>query len=72
MAEIRRKRFAAHPGVREQICNHHHAPYSGAIPCTGPRVCTMCGMRFYSGADLAEARQKAREAAEKERQEGAA
>jgi hypothetical protein len=40
-----KKVFALAPSEREKECEHEHAPYSGVIPCTGPRVCTMCGTR---------------------------
>ena len=46
MTEIRTKKRALYPEVRERICTHEHAPYSGTIPCTGPKCCTMCGMTF--------------------------
>ena len=38
-----KKRFALIPAVREQECDHEHWHYRGEIPCTGPRVCNMCG-----------------------------
>lgn len=40
-----KKILALHPEVREQECEHVHAPYSGSMPCTGPRICSMCGSR---------------------------
>lgn len=41
-----KKKLALDPEVREQKCDHVHAPYSGQIPCTGPRICSMCGSRI--------------------------
>jgi hypothetical protein len=39
-----RKRFALVPAMREEICDHPLGfRYTGAIPCTGPRVCPLCG-----------------------------
>ena len=38
-----KKLHALDPKVREQECEHTHTPFSGSIPCTGPRICTMCG-----------------------------
>ena len=37
------KRYALIPSERNKPCTHEHAPYSGRMPCTGPRVCSMCG-----------------------------
>jgi len=32
------------PEMRELECEHTLGfPYTGTIPCTGPRVCPMCG-----------------------------
>lgn len=39
-----KQRFALIPAEREKECEHLHMPYRGSIPCTGPRVCTMCGL----------------------------
>jgi len=39
------KRFALVPSERLKECRHEHMRYRGAIPCTGPRVCSMCGAR---------------------------
>ena len=39
------KRFALVPSERLKECEHEHMRYRGAIPCTGPRVCSMCGAR---------------------------
>ena len=31
---------------RDKPCNHPQGfPYRGEIPCTGPKVCPMCGTR---------------------------
>jgi hypothetical protein len=38
-----KKILALHPEIREQECFHVHAPYSGRMPCTGSKICTMCG-----------------------------
>lgn len=39
-----RKKYAANPAEREKVCDHPLGfPYRGRIPCTGPRVCPMCG-----------------------------
>jgi hypothetical protein len=43
----RRKVRALDPAVREEVCDHAHMPFRGAIPCTGPRACTMCGATEY-------------------------
>lgn len=41
-----KKIFAADPAVRGQDCDHPSGfPYQGRIPCTGPRVCPLCGTR---------------------------
>lgn len=37
------KRFALLPSEREKPCPHEMVAYIGRIPCTGPRVCRMCG-----------------------------
>jgi hypothetical protein len=39
-----KQRFHLIPSEREKKCLHLHMPYSGRIPCTGPRRCTMCGL----------------------------
>lgn len=39
----RKKTLALVPSVREQDCPHAHVPYRGRVPCTGPRICSMCG-----------------------------
>lgn len=31
------------PSERDKLCLHKHTPYTGAIPNTGVRRCTMCG-----------------------------
>lgn len=53
------KKYALCPGVRGEECEHGHVAYSGDIPCTGYRYCTMCGMRFYSDEEIKKARQAA-------------
>jgi len=40
-----KKIFALIPSERSKECPHEHMHYRGTIPCTGPRVCSMCGMR---------------------------
>jgi hypothetical protein len=41
------KRFALDPHERGEPCDHvGHVRYIGVIPCTGPRVCNMCGTRL--------------------------
>ncbi len=38
------KKYAANPAERTKVCDHPLGfPYKGRIPCTGPRVCPMCG-----------------------------
>ena len=38
------KKNAANPAERTKVCDHPLGfPYRGRIPCTGPRVCPMCG-----------------------------
>jgi hypothetical protein len=42
-----RKVLALVPSVQSETC--HHAAgfaYTGRVPCTGPRVCHMCGSRI--------------------------
>ncbi len=43
---IRYKVNAQHADVRKEVCTHDHMPYRAryGMPCTGPRVCTMCGV----------------------------
>ena len=38
-----KKIFALLPEERRKECKHEHAPYSGKVPNTGVRRCTMCG-----------------------------
>lgn len=38
-----RQRLHLIPEEREKLCQHRHMPYSGRMPCTGPRRCSMCG-----------------------------
>ncbi len=39
-----KKIYAQDPKVREQECDHPGGfPYRGAIPCTGPQICYLCG-----------------------------
>ena len=40
----RRKRNALYPDIRDQWCEHDHAPYRGKTPCTGPLKCSMCDL----------------------------
>lgn len=42
--ETRKKANAIAWSVSRETCTHDHTPYraSGGMPCTGPRVCTMC------------------------------
>lgn len=42
---IHLQRFHLIPSHRALICLHEHEPYSGSIPCTGPKVCSMCGRK---------------------------
>lgn len=37
------KKYALVPSERSKPCPHTHMPYTGTIPCTGVRRCTMCG-----------------------------
>lgn len=41
--------LALDPREREKECEHKHRPYRArfGMPCTGPRVCSMCGTYFY-------------------------
>lgn len=43
--EPRNMTLAAYASTRTMTCTHEHTPYRaiGGMPCTGPRVCTMCG-----------------------------
>lgn len=41
-----KKIYAQCPEERNKECYHDHTPYRGSIPCTGPRICTMCGTLF--------------------------
>ena len=34
------------PSEREKDCVYHHFRYTGAIPCTGRYVCSMCGLEI--------------------------
>lgn len=44
MSPLPRKIYAASAEEREKICDHPGGfPHAGAIPCTGPRICRMCG-----------------------------
>jgi hypothetical protein len=39
-----KKRFALNPRERDKECSHELGfRYNGTIPCTGPKVCLMCG-----------------------------
>ena len=34
------------PEIREQECHHDCSfAFTGKLPCTGPRICLMCGTR---------------------------
>ncbi len=40
------KKNALDPAEREKECAHELGfSYTGTIPCTGPKVCYMCGTR---------------------------
>ena len=42
-----KKVYALFPAERERECDHPMGfPYTGRIPCTGPRVCSLCGTRI--------------------------
>lgn len=41
-----KKIFALVPSAREEECDHRHVPFTGRVPCTGPRRCSMCGAWF--------------------------
>ena len=38
------KRFALIPEEREKECTHEWMHFRGSMPCTGPKVCSMCGL----------------------------
>lgn len=41
-----KKQYALNPSEREKECTHELGfAYTGTIPCTGPRICRMCGER---------------------------
>ena len=40
-----KKIHALLPEVREQDCVVHTFSFMGNVPCTGPEVCNMCGLR---------------------------
>ena len=42
----RMKRNALYPDERQKECPHEHLSYSGTMPNTGVKKCTMCGMEF--------------------------
>lgn len=53
-----RKRFHLIPEHRNEPCDHFLAfRYQGRVPCTGPRVCDMCGA---TEAEVAEHEQRTR------------
>lgn len=42
--DMAKKIYALFPEERERECDHPSGfPYRGQVPCTGPRVCRMCG-----------------------------
>ena len=42
-----KKIHALIPTEREKECDHAMGfPYTGTIPCTGPRTCPLCGSRM--------------------------
>jgi len=44
MKEQPKRRFALFN--RDGVCDHSMGfPYQGKIPCTGPKVCPLCGTR---------------------------
>jgi hypothetical protein len=46
MTRIYKKKNALFPAEREKPCDHALGfPFSGNIPCTGARLCPMCGAR---------------------------
>lgn len=63
-APIARKKHALVPETRLRVCPHDHVYFQGKVPCTGPRVCSMCEMTFVSDDEI----KMARQAAEKELQ----
>ena len=52
------KRFALIPSERERECTHEWLHFRGSIPCTGPRVCSMCGLTEEQIQDEQAARQQ--------------
>lgn len=52
LAPFRRKRYAIYSGIRHQACDHVHRPFTGRIPMTGVRRCSMCGLEFDPDEDL--------------------
>ena len=38
--------------VNGTVCTHSRFPYAGDIPCTGPRLCTMCGENWDIAKDF--------------------
>ena len=63
---MKRQEMALFYEERKRICVHSHAPYRGAIPCTGPLACSMCGMLFDDRQELETAQALARAARDKE------
>ena len=51
------KRFALIPAEREKECTHEWLHFRGTIPCTGPKVCSMCGLTEAQIQDEQAARQ---------------
>jgi hypothetical protein len=51
----RLKRYALIPEVRLQVCDHPSGfAYSGKVPCTGPRLCYLCGTNEKDAISLKE------------------
>lgn len=41
--KVYKKFYALVPSEREKECDHKMCAYTGAVPCTGPYKCLMCG-----------------------------
>ena len=44
-----RKVYALQAEVREQVCHHEHAHWTGRVPMTGRYACRMCGIDLEPG-----------------------